>query len=505
MAKQAEEPGGLNSKAKHEQGKAPRLDALDAPRWLASCMIVAYHRYEKDLGMFGTWGSAWTQFFFVLSGFVLGYVEMARPVEKAPKLSQLQYVRKRLVTVYPTYVFALVCRVLQWNWGHAWFDWAILPMHLFLMQAWVPICTWKYYQCASQAWNGVAWFMSALIPYWLLLRPLAKHFRDYSLRSAYVAVVFLWLWSVVPGTLQYVEKFGICSDWCYQTLWSAMQAGPLGYIHVFVSGVVGARVFILTAMCDRDTGGPPTRDTQKLALQVEGAPRILRYGVSIGYLCYALCVVFAPYKSFYLMFHNGGILPIMLLVLLGGAIGEDPIAKYVFRRPLLLTLGRISYCQYLLQDTVWDVCLEHLYPQKPLVQKILYPFCLLASAYCCERFVARPYIEWQRWREEKHIKGIDGWAIEKADFLIDAMLQCFRRCRYGEIESSTAAGAAPSPLPSEPIGKTAPAELRSDSLVIEIADHGAGFGEEEHPVGELSPLKSRPSSNTERFKSIFCF
>ncbi|CAK0794261.1 unnamed protein product [Prorocentrum cordatum] len=186
---------------KARSAKAPRLDALDAPRWLCSCMIVCYHFYKEELGVFAEWGSAWTQFFFVLSGFVLAYVEMARPVSKAPNISQLEYLRKRLITVYPTYLLALLLRMLTNRIYHPAFDWAVLPMHVLLIQSWVPICIEKeahpreicvdfpiacgpadsHVLCATQRWNGVAWFMSCLVVYWLLLRPLARHFRTYSI------------------------------------------------------------------------------------------------------------------------------------------------------------------------------------------------------------------------------------------------------------------------------------------------------------------------------------
>jgi len=92
-------------------GGRPQLDTLDAIRWIASIQIVLSHFYfgantkTFDLGYFSYQGKNWTQMFFILSGFILGYVEMARPTARDPKLSQLQYLRKRLITVYPVYFF----------------------------------------------------------------------------------------------------------------------------------------------------------------------------------------------------------------------------------------------------------------------------------------------------------------------------------------------------------------------------------------------------------------
>lgn len=153
----------------------PRLEALDAPRWIASVMIIIYHMYNGSeysgaWHVFATWGSNWTSFFFVLSGFVLAYVELARsPAKRGPQLSQLQYVRKRLITIYPTYIFVLVLTLAQGN-AHSDFAWSLLPLNILLMQAWLPIMAEVrpgHYQCAGQGeWARAPWR-------WLLLSGVA--------------------------------------------------------------------------------------------------------------------------------------------------------------------------------------------------------------------------------------------------------------------------------------------------------------------------------------------
>merc|ERR1712045_381267 len=77
--------------------------------------------------------------------------------------------------------------------------------------------------CASQRWNGVAWFMSCLILYWLLLRPLARHFRKYSLRACYITLFGLWSVSIVIGLVQAAEWAEICTGYCYQMIWNGLQ------------------------------------------------------------------------------------------------------------------------------------------------------------------------------------------------------------------------------------------------------------------------------------------
>jgi peptidoglycan/LPS O-acetylase OafA/YrhL len=221
-----------------------------------------------------------------------------------------------------------------------------------------------------------------------------------------------------------MERQGRCTGYCYQVLWCALQGTAIGYLHIFVAGIVTARVFVLTAMNDADTGGPPTESTQRLVLEVGKAPVIFRYGGIIGYIVYALLVIFADYQLLYLFYHNGGILPLMVLIILGCAVGADPAARYLFRSKPLLLMSRFSYSQYLLQESVWDFTSYHIGVHSYWGQRVAFPVILLASAYLCERFLTSPYSDWQRWRQEKKIKGIDDWAIEKADLLMDRMGVC---------------------------------------------------------------------------------
>merc|ERR1719384_3119858 len=129
-----------------EHKKAPHLTLLDAPRWIASAHVVGYHYYEGSIAYFHS-GGVWTQFFFVLGGFLLAYSEMTRPVAKRQAMTTWQYVRKRLITIYPLYTFSLLL-ILFTMVPRTTFNWVTLPLHFMLLQAILPI-SWKYE-------NGVA-------------------------------------------------------------------------------------------------------------------------------------------------------------------------------------------------------------------------------------------------------------------------------------------------------------------------------------------------------------
>merc|ERR1712039_792272 len=108
----------------------------------------------------------------------------------------------------------------------------------------------------------------------------------------------------------------------------------------------------------------------------------------------------------YVAFHSGGVLPILILVLLGGALGTDPLAKHTFQNRIFKFLGRISYPQYLLQVPVQILLTYYLVPNNTKAQAremavltepiflMVFPFALLASAYAAERWIVRPYSAW---------------------------------------------------------------------------------------------------------------
>lgn len=392
--------------------KAPHLTLLDAPRWIASAHVVGYHYYEGSCSYFYS-GGVWTQFFFMLGGFLLAYSEMTRPVAKRSAMTVAQYVRKRLITIYPLYAFALML-VLFTMAPRSSFNWVTLPLHLMLLQAILPI--FKKYEdggmeFTSWEFNPVCWFLSALMVYWVLLRPLSRFCERLSLRVCYACLVALWLWSLVP-TAAYVLTES--KDW-HMIVVNLVKANPAGFVHVFTSGVVAARIFVLTGLRDPSTGAPPAADFKQLTAATEGIPLMFRCGCSIGYLLWAviaIVLVLNPKnQTYYIFFHTGGAIPSMALVLLGSAVGVDPIARFVFQCRVFKVLARLSYSQYVLQIPVAMFLSFYLVPENHKAQQrlpvspqtpiflIVYPFALLSAAYLAERFIGRPYAEWQRAQE----------------------------------------------------------------------------------------------------------
>jgi hypothetical protein len=303
----------------------------------------------------------WTQFFFILAGFVLGYVEMAKPLSKHQTMTTLRYIRKRLTTTYPLYAVSLLFFVMKPVHGRDEIagtsgltqlecKWVQFPLAVTLLQAVVQL------DCAPPQWNwnGPCWFLSALLVYWAMLQPLANFFRRISLRAAWCCMIILWLASFVLVLFNDLWESGRRDSLYWTNPW--LTHGPLGYLHVFISGVVSARIFILTCTRDEHTGEPPKIDFKRITLSNKHVPHLFRYGCLIGYALYCVLLPFwaiyghadwpAPgslkYES-YLFLHNGGLMPIMSLILVSAAAGMDPLSV-AFRSP------RFSF---------WLVCPTH--------------------------------------------------------------------------------------------------------------------------------------------------
>ncbi|MCF0195182.1 MAG: acyltransferase [Bacteroidaceae bacterium] len=124
----------------------PRYDILDGLRGVAALMVIVYHAYEcfpADTWIIGH-GYLAVDFFFILSGFVIGYAYDDRWREGARgRLSVGSFFRRRLIRLHPMVVFGVVLGLVAfligggeaWDGTHATMSaimWAVL-LGLFLI------------------------------------------------------------------------------------------------------------------------------------------------------------------------------------------------------------------------------------------------------------------------------------------------------------------------------------------------------------------------------------
>ena len=171
-----------------------RGGALDALRFLAAAFIVLYHYEWQAPVSFDalhpslTRGYLATDFFLMLSGYVLGRTYGRRLVEG--RIGYGSFLLRRITRVWPAHLIvlagfaALVAAAaaagFALNNAHA-FEWSALPGHALLAQSWAL--------GVSPGWNTPTWSLSALIVCYALFPLIWPVLARLSGRGALVAGV----------------------------------------------------------------------------------------------------------------------------------------------------------------------------------------------------------------------------------------------------------------------------------------------------------------------------
>eukprot|EP00928_Gymnodinium_smaydae_P087403 TRINITY_DN71671_c0_g1_i1.p1 TRINITY_DN71671_c0_g1~~TRINITY_DN71671_c0_g1_i1.p1 ORF type:complete len:455 (-),score=33.20 TRINITY_DN71671_c0_g1_i1:96-1436(-) len=359
--------------------KQVRFDALDGMRYVASCNICVHHLFQ-DAFHVPFWGSTWTQFFFLLSGFVLTTSELLRP--SANSISTVEYLKKRLSSVLPIYWFWFTFKTLQLGIPSHAHDRMCYALGAVLLHAWYPSCI--------ASWDGTmwhVWFMSALFGYWLLVRPLSSKVLS-SHVGAFGSLLILcscWLWSLVIAAFD-VRIMHEESKLCAGMRWF-IGFGPLGYLHVFLGGCAAAKLFICTFLA---SNGPSPGATYRHISESENSERVpdfvadTSWRLSCKAICFCVirnCGLTLSYLSFFALLillpkpwtsladsisdrdtgaterfircflHNGGLMPVHVVGLFSASLGKDPCSR-ILGSSFGKWFGAFSYEQYVMQFVV---------------------------------------------------------------------------------------------------------------------------------------------------------
>jgi len=140
--------------SKYELLGKRRLDQLDGLRGVCAIVVLVHHMVERILGSFSPsifleiitdFGRLAVYIFFVLSGFVIGYTTP----EKYTVSEAKKYILRRLIRLYPIYLFAIFfsCLILKNS-----LDLKNIVGNIFFMQGWtvevlqsnIPLWTLHY-------------------------------------------------------------------------------------------------------------------------------------------------------------------------------------------------------------------------------------------------------------------------------------------------------------------------------------------------------------------------
>ena len=442
-----------------------RFLGLNAARLMASVHIVFGHLAKQGslrgelAGIYlFAWGYTWVPWFFMLSGFVLAHARFKSRTAAKPQAAA-SFVKKRTAVIYPMYAIGLFLALLIRFWKTSPLpEWYMVASQGVLAQSFLP---WL----PEDTVQSHCWFLSALVPYWLLFdllfRKHALQIHRLSVGCTWLVVLALppWIALLVPGSLPggdpkwyTTHRHGMLADHV-DYLVVLLKFNPICYLHVFVFGMVLARVrLLLEAAVKQRRGEPPkasaassTQPTAKpspkgdCAVTFVDAPSsaaasasaaaaaaaaklscleafgirllelLFRYGASLGYAG-LLCIFLMPeieIQSSAISARLSVLMPLQGLVLVGLAPLAPPASPSRSRSShLLLTTdpvewafrsapaawGNLSYAQYVLQFLALN-----LWPYARLErvwQAALFMAWLLSCAYLASNLLITPLAGW---------------------------------------------------------------------------------------------------------------
>jgi len=348
---------------------------------------------DPDYTYFAVWGFTWVPWFFMLSGFVLFSAYLKNPKEE----SMIQYALRRSVTIYPLYAVSLIPTfIVAKMLGKLAYPTSADPLTLvaqsFLLQAWWPGWT-------ERALQPHCWFLSCMVVYWVLFKPLAYCLKNLTLAKTISLMAFLmllpWFLVFMPLMLQgdinwHKEHTSAFIDLQTDT---ALDFGVvmlkfhwICYLHVFVLGMLLARLRGLLDVKAKAAGPVKSwRNPFNVGLQFV-APAgyfflLLIFGVPgfqrelWGYRLSARLSVLLPFQAM-ILFGLAG-LPSLPL----------PIMSYAFSQ--LDFLENYSFAVYVFQWRCFEV-----WPTANMINLPLFMLFVYASAVVIARCIQAPIQKW---------------------------------------------------------------------------------------------------------------
>jgi peptidoglycan/LPS O-acetylase OafA/YrhL len=320
-----------------DASRPARVDALSGLRFAAALGILLFHYGGSFTVSAPAWverlrtgGHAWVGLFYVLSGFVLAYAN-PRPLDGAETRA---FWAARFARLYPAYLVAFLLYVpfvfdKWWPRGAEGLikGGIVAGACLTLTQAWLPPI--------ARIWNPPGWSTSVVAAFYAafprILRWLAPRSRAGLWRVAGLA----WAASLaLPLLYLAVQPDGPGAELLpREPRWlEALKFHPFPRAGEFVAGVALGLLVRTRGVALRRFGG--TAATAALAAVVA----LLAWGG-------------APY----VLLHNGLVVPLWAVVLVGLASDPGCALARVLGSRLGRALGDASFALYALQDPLWRV------------------------------------------------------------------------------------------------------------------------------------------------------
>ena len=233
----------------------PRYEILDGLRGVAAMMVVAYHLFETYYGGKPdqpiNHGYLAVDFFFVLSGFVIGYAYD----DRWDKMSTWSFFKRRLIRLHPMVIFGTLFGAVMFYFGSCtefplinetpWWMVVLVMLWCFTM---IPLPTTMDIRgwAETNTLNGPAWTLQweylANILYALLIRRFSKLMLGICVAIFACFTIFLCLDIDIFGVLQERSwaAYTVVGGWC--TTPDQLQVGATRLLYPFFCGLFLSRM-----------------------------------------------------------------------------------------------------------------------------------------------------------------------------------------------------------------------------------------------------------------------
>jgi peptidoglycan/LPS O-acetylase OafA/YrhL len=317
------------------------LPALTGVRFVAALLVLLYHfvrlpgapAWVNNLFAEGYRG---VEFFFVLSGFVLGYNYLPR----ADTLKKREFWAARVARIGPLYWLSLAVSLpllirfmhVELQLDHrqiASYGLLFAVVTVPMLQTLTPI------NALAQGWNTPAWSLSIealcylCFPALVVLLHRSSRARCWTIAAACVCTLFAFDW-LLPQLPQHGTLWGLPGQW----LW---RCTPVYNFPIFLLGVALARVFLLQTA---QHASHPTR---------VHSGRLSAASTSVTLL--TLLFFAGGWSRQVTPLATGLSVALFALLVYLLAFGYGPVAA-ILSRPVLTRLGDASFALYLLENPI---------------------------------------------------------------------------------------------------------------------------------------------------------
>ena len=323
-------------------GRSNHVAPLTSVRFLAAVYVVLFHTAPAQIramplaARFVSGGYIGVSFFFVLSGFVLGWNYLERFA--AGEIRRADFWRARVARVYPVYLVGLAAAAPFVVYGTlrkeptltaaAAYLGRSAALAVTLTQSWMPTY--------ATVWNFPSWSLSVEAFFYALFPVLVIGAIALPKRRVGAAIVVAWLAAMLaPAIYLLVHPDGpLQPTFVADGFWlDALRYGPVPHLFQFLIGLLGARWLL-----DR-------RSRNALVSSGDATWRLL------ALVAVALTILMVGQSPLYPFLHNGLLAPLFLAIIVLLVTGEGTLVRLLSCRGFVV-LGEASYALYLLHVPV---------------------------------------------------------------------------------------------------------------------------------------------------------